>query len=128
MQPVLSNSKRMQPVATTSSTQSRRRNAAQKRNATGNGQNEAAALPPRLSDQRVAEDIMAEALRRCKPLLDEVLDPDNDKVRRDQIDHAVTALAHSGRATALPVTLYLIEAGRYDINRPLPAADGGRGP
>merc|ERR1719515_307932 len=33
MQPVLSNSKRMQPVATTSSTQSRRRNAAQNRNA-----------------------------------------------------------------------------------------------
>ena len=109
----------MQPVATTSSTQSRRRNAAQNRNAntqtnaTGNGQNEAAALPPRLSDQRVAEDIMAEALRRCKPLLDEVLDPDNDKVRRDQIDNAVAALAHSGRVTALPITLYLVEAGRY---------------
>ena len=62
-------------------------------------------------------------MKRWKPLLDEVLDTDNEKIRKDQIDLAVAALANSARVTALPVILHLVETARYDLNRPLPSAD-----
>jgi hypothetical protein len=76
-----------------------------------------------LSDQCIAEKIMAENLRKWKPLLDKALDPDKEKIRKDQIDLAVLALVNTARVTALPVIIYLVDKARYDINRPLPSLD-----
>merc|ERR1711959_324156 len=43
--------------------------------------------------QRVAEGIIAENLARWKPILDEVLAPDSDKIRDGQVHCVVAALA-----------------------------------
>jgi hypothetical protein len=75
------------------------------------------------SDQRITEEIVAENFKTWKRFLDEVLDPGNGKIRRDQTTFAVAALANSARVTALPVLLELVDAARLDINFPLPAAD-----
>ena len=65
---------------------------------------------------------MAENLERWKPLLEEVLEPDNDKIRKGQVLLAFTALANSARMTALPLIFFLVEKARFDINQRLPAA------
>jgi len=74
-------------------------------------------------DQKAAEGVIAENLARWKPLLDEVLEPDNEKTRPGQVPLAVSALANSARVTVLPIIVYLVETARYDINQRLPAPD-----
>jgi len=80
------------------------------------------------TDQRVAEGIIAENLARWRPILDEVLEPDSDKIRDGQVHCVVAALANSARVTVLPVILYLIETAHFDLNQQLMPADAAGGP
>jgi hypothetical protein len=75
------------------------------------------------SDQIVAEKLIAENLSTWRPILDVALDPDNKRIGKGQVFFAAAALANSARVTALPVIVYLIEAARIDLNRPVPSPD-----
>ena len=95
----------------------RQKSSAQNLEAGGNGRGNG-----RFSDQGIAEEIIAENLKRWKPFLDEVLEPDNDRMQKDQIELTISALANSARAEVLPVIFYLVDVARFDIKRPLLAA------
>jgi hypothetical protein len=81
-----------------------------------------------VSDHCLAHEIILQNLEKWKVVLDEVLEPDSGKIRKDQVELAVGGLANSARVEVVPIISYLIDRTRFDINRPLPAADNANNP